>query len=132
MQVPCIDLGNCKLGWADAETYVYKPEKGLNEDVVQDISWGKSEPEWMTKFRLNALKRFERKPMLEWFAKNMPDIDFDDIYYYLKPTEGSVSDWDMLPEEMKTTYERLGSPKAERKFLAGVTATYDSELVYHT
>ena len=91
----------------------------------------KSEPEWMTKFRLNALKRFERKPMLEWFAKNMPDIDFDDIYYYLKPTDKQVSDWDMLPEEMKTTYEKLGIPEAERKFLAGVTAQYESEVVYH-
>ena len=80
----------------------------------------------MTKFRLNTLKRFERKPMLEWFAKNMPDIDFDDIYYYLKPTDGQVSDWDMLPEEMKTTYEKLGIPEAERKFLAGVTAQYES------
>ena len=85
----------------------------------------------MTKFRLNALKRFERKPMLEWFAKNMPDIDFDDIYYYLKPTEGQVSDWDMLPESMKKTYEKLGIPEAERKFLAGVTAQYESEVVYH-
>ena len=85
----------------------------------------------MTKFRLNALKRFERKPMLEWFAKNMPDIDFDDIYYYLKPTDGQVNDWDMLPEEMKTTYEKLGIPEAERKFLAGVTAQYESEVVYH-
>jgi len=126
-----IDLGKYKLGWHDTQSYVNEPKKGLNEDVVQDISWGKSEPEWMTKFRLNALKRFERKPMLEWFAKNMPDIDFDDIYYYLKPTEGSVSDWDMLPEEMKTTYERLGIPEAERKFLAGVTAQYESEVVYH-
>ena len=85
----------------------------------------------MTKFRLNALKRFERKPMLEWFAKNMPTIDFDDIYYYLKPTQGAVSDWDMLPEEMKATYEKLGIPEAERKFLAGVTSQYDSEVVYH-
>ena len=85
----------------------------------------------MTKFRLNALKRFERKPMLEWFAKNMPNIDFDDIYYYMKPTEGQVSDWDMLPEEMKATYEKLGIPEAERKFLAGVTAQYESEVVYH-
>ena len=86
----------------------------------------------MTKFRLNALKRFERKPMLDWFAKNMPDIDFDDIYYYLKPTEGGqVNDWDMLPESMKTTYEKLGIPEAERKFLAGVTAQYESEVVYH-
>ena len=78
----------------------------------------------MTKFRLNALKRFERKPMLEWFSKNMPTIDFDDIYYYLKPKQdGAVSDWDMLPEEMKATYEKLGIPEAERKFLAGVTAS---------
>ena len=103
----------------------------MNEQVVRDISHHKSEPEWMTKFRLNALKRFERKPMLEWFAKNMPTIDFDDIYYYLKPTDGQVSDWDMLPEEMKATYEKLGIPEAERKFLAGVTAQYESEVVYH-
>jgi Fe-S cluster assembly protein SufB len=131
MAVSGIDLGKYKLGWHDTGQYVYEPKKGLNEDVVREISHGKSEPEWMTKFRLNALKRFERKPMLEWFAKNMPGIDFDDIYYYLKPTEGQVSDWDMLPEEMKNTYERLGIPEAERKFLAGVTAQYESEVVYH-
>jgi Fe-S cluster assembly protein SufB len=131
MAVSGIDLGKYKLGWHDTGQYVYEPKKGLNEDVVREISHAKSEPEWMTKFRLNALKRFERKPMLEWFAKNMPDIDFDDIYYYLKPTEGQVSDWDMLPEEMKNTYEKLGIPEAERKFLAGVTAQYESEVVYH-
>ncbi len=109
-----------------------RPKKGLNEQVVRDISYHKSEPEWMTKFRLNSLKRFERKPMLEWFSKNMPTIDFDDIYYYLKPKhEGAVDDWDMLPEEMKATYEKLGIPEAERKFLAGVTSQYDSEVVYH-
>jgi Fe-S cluster assembly protein SufB len=126
-----IDLGKYKLGWHDTETSVFKPKKGLNEEIVREISWRKEEPEWMTKFRLNALKRFERKPMLPWFAKNMPTIDFDDIYYYIKPTEGQVNDWDMLPEEMKTTYERLGIPEAERKFLAGVTAQYESEVVYH-
>jgi len=132
MAVTGIDLGKYKLGWADSTAdYVYAPKKGLNEEVVRDISFQKSEPEWMTKFRLNALKRFERKPMLEWFARNMPDIDFDDIYYYLKPTEGQVADWDMLPEEMKATYEKLGIPEAERKFLAGVTAQYESEVVYH-
>ena len=136
MAVSGIDLGKYKLGWHDTEQYVYAPKKGLNEQVVRDISHGKSEPEWMTKFRLNALKRFERKPMLEWFAKNMPNIDFDDIYYYLKPTEGSVDNWDMLPEEMKNTYEKLGIPEAERKFLAGVTAQYEclrgSTLVWTT
>ena len=93
---------------------------------MREISGHKDEPEWMTKFRLNALTRFERKPMLDWFAKNMPTIDFDDIYYYLKPTAGAaVSDWDMLPEEMKNTYEKLGIPEAERKFLAGVTSQYE-------
>jgi Fe-S cluster assembly protein SufB len=131
MAVTGIDLGKYKLGWHDTEQYVNTPKKGLNRDVVQEISWMKSEPEWMTKFRLNALKRFERKPMVEWFAKNMPDIDFEDIYYYLKPTDKQVSDWDMLPEEMKATYEKLGIPEAERKFLAGVTAQYESEVVYH-
>ncbi len=131
MAVQGIDLGKYKLGWHDTETSVFKPKKGLNEEIVREISWRKEEPEWMTKFRLNALKRFERKPMLPWFAKNMPTIDFDDIYYYIKPTEGQVNDWDMLPEEMKTTYERLGIPEAERKFLAGVTAQYESEVVYH-
>jgi Fe-S cluster assembly protein SufB len=131
MAVKGIDLGKYQLGWSDTENYVYKPKKGVNADVVKDISWHKSEPDWMTQWRLNALKRFERKPMLEWFAKNMPDIDFDDIYYYIKPTEGVVNDWDMLPEEMKNTYEKLGIPEAERKFLAGVTSQYESEVVYH-
>ncbi len=85
----------------------------------------------MTKFRLNALKRFEKKPMLDWFAANMPDIDFDDIYYYLKPTEGQVGEWNELPESMQRTYEKLGIPEAERKYLAGVTAQFESEVVYH-
>ncbi len=131
MAISDIDLGKYKLGWNDGDQFVYKPKKGLNETVVKDISHQKSEPEWMTKFRLNALKRFERKPMLEWFAKNMPDIDFEDIYYYIKPTDHTVSDWDMLPPEMQSTYEKLGIPEAEQKFLAGVTSQYESEVVYH-
>ena len=127
MAVSGIDLGKYKLGWHDStDDYVYTPKKGLNADIVREISHQKSEPEWMTKFRLNALTRFERKPMLDWFAKNMPTIDFDDIYYYLKPTEGQVSDWDMLPESMQKTYEKLGIPEAERKYLAGVTAQFES------
>ncbi len=132
MAVSGIDLGKYQLGWSDStDDYAYTPRKGLNEDVVRDISGHKDEPEWMRKFRLNALKRFERKPMLPWFAQNMPDLDLDDIYYYLKPMEGQVNDWDMLPEAMKTTYEKLGIPEAERKYLAGVTAQYESEVVYH-
>jgi len=131
MSVTGIDLGRYRLGWHDREEYVFKPRKGLNEEIVREISWHKAEPDWMTRFRLAALRRFERKPMLPWFAANMPDLDFDDIYYYIKPTEGQVADWDMLPEDMRKTYERLGIPEAERKFLAGVTAQYESEVVYH-
>ncbi len=133
MAVSGIDLGKYKLGWHDStDDYEYTPTKGLNEEIVQEISHRKSEPDWMTKFRLNALARFERKPMLEWFATNMPDIDFDDIYYYLKPNKGGqVNDWDMLPDDMKATYEKLGIPEAERKYLAGVTAQFESEVVYH-
>src|SRR6202165_5497982 len=126
-----IDLGKYKLGWNDGDAFVYKPKKGLNEDVVSDISHHKSEPEGMTKFRLTSLKRFERKPMLPWFAQNMPDIDFDDIYYYIKPIDHQVDEWDELPAQMQATYEKPGIPEAERKYLAGVTAQYESEVVYH-
>ncbi len=125
MAVSGVDLGKYKLGWSDTEDYVYKPEKGLSEKVVRDISWNKSEPEWMTNFRVKALKRFEHKPMLPWFAQNMPDIDFDDIYYYIKPTDHQVDEWDELPAQMQETYEKLGIPEAERKYLAGVTAQYE-------
>src|SRR3954454_19662310 len=126
-----IDLGAYKLGWNDGDEFVYRPRKGISPEVVADISRHKGEPDWMTKFRVNAFKRFERKPMLDWFARNMPSLDFDDIYYYIKPIDQQVSDWDMLPDNVKTTYERLGIPEAERKFLAGVTAQYESEVVYH-
>src|SRR5499427_8048109 len=138
MAVSGIDLGKYKLGWSDStDDYAYIPKKGLNEEIVREISGQKNEPDWMREFRLKALKRFERKPMLEWFAKNMPTIDFDDIYYYLKPTDkGQVADWDMLPDNVKATYEKLGIPEAERKFLAGVTAQYEclrgSTLVWTT
>jgi Fe-S cluster assembly protein SufB len=80
---------------------------------------------------MKALKHFERKPMAPWFARSMPDIDFNDIYYYIKPTNKQVDEWDDLPEQMKATYEKLGIPEAERKYLAGVTAQYESEVVYH-
>jgi Fe-S cluster assembly protein SufB len=126
-----LDLGRYKLGWSDTVDYAFKPKKGLNEDVVREISWWKGEPEWMTKFRLKALRIFESKPMAPWFATNMPDIDFDDIYYYLRPAGEQVDEWDALPEQMKATYEKLGIPEAERKYLAGVTAQYESEVVYH-
>ncbi|HUY86350.1 MAG TPA: Fe-S cluster assembly protein SufB [Acidimicrobiales bacterium] len=126
-----LDLGRYQLGWSDAEDYVFKPKKGLNEDVVREMSAMKGEPEWMRDFRLRSLKIFERKPMLDWFAVNMPDLDFNDIYYYIKPTDHQVNTWEELPESVKNTYEKLGIPEAERKYLAGVTAQYESEVVYH-
>ena len=126
-----LDLGRYKLGWSDVESYVYKPKKGLSEAVVRDISWWKGEPDWMTNFRLRAMRNFEKKPMAPWFAINMPDLDFQDIFYYIKPTDHQVDQWEDLPEAMKATYEKLGIPEAERKYLAGVTAQYESEVVYH-
>jgi Fe-S cluster assembly protein SufB len=126
-----LDLGRYKLGWSDTVDYAFTPRKGLDEDVVREISWWKGEPDWMTNFRLKALRIFERKPMAPWFATNMPDIDFDNIYYYLRPAGEQVDEWDELPEQMKATYEKLGIPEAERKYLAGVTAQYESEVVYH-
>jgi Fe-S cluster assembly protein SufB len=120
-----LDLGRYKLGWSDAENYVFKPKKGLSEEIVREMSQMKKEPEWMLKFRLRALQRFFAKPMAQWFAVNMPDLNFDDIYYYIKPTEEQVKDWNELPDAIKDTYNKLGIPEAERKYLAGVTAQYE-------
>jgi Fe-S cluster assembly protein SufB len=131
MAVTDLDLGRYKLGWADTEDYVFKPKKGLNEEIVREISWWKGEPQWMTDFRVRALRMFEKKPMAPWFATNMPDLDFENIFYYIKPTDHQVDEWDELPAQMKETYEKLGIPEAERKFFAGVTAQYESEVVYH-
>src|SRR3954451_15836505 len=126
-----LDLSKYNLGWSDADVeYAFQPHKGLDQAVVDQISWWKGEPTWMTKQRQRSLRLFERKPMAPWFAVNMPDIDFQDIYYYLKPATDQVSEWEDLPEQMKTTYEKLGIPEAERKYLAGVTAQYESEVVW--
>jgi Fe-S cluster assembly protein SufB len=127
-----IDLGGYSLGWSDEEDYVYKPEKGLNEQIIRDMSRMKDEPEWMLEFRLKAYQRFLRKPVPMWPGDGkLENIDFDNIYYYIKPTEGQAEDWDMVPESIKETYEKLGIPEAERKYLAGVSAQYESEVVYH-
>ena len=131
MAITELDLGKYQLGWSDVEDYVFKPRKGLSEEIVREMSAMKSEPSWMLEFRLASLRRFERKPMKRWFAEKMPDLDFDDIYYYIKPTDTQVNDWDKLPESVKNTWDKLGIPQAERKYLAGVTAQYESEVVYH-
>jgi Fe-S cluster assembly protein SufB len=131
MAITELDLGKYQLGWSDVEDYVFKPRKGLSEEIVREMSAMKGEPGWMLDFRLSSLRRFERKPMVRWFAEKMPDLDFDDIYYYIKPTDAQVNDWEQLPESVKSTWDKLGIPQAERKYLAGVTAQYESEVVYH-
>ncbi len=125
-----VDLGRYKLGWSDEEDYVFKPKKGLNTDIITEMSRVKGEPQWMLDFRLKSYQRFLRRPRPEW-GGDTGGIDFDDIYYYIKPTEGLADEWDAVPESIKNTYERLGIPEAERKYLAGVTAQYESEVVYH-
>ena len=131
MAIDNLDFSRYQLGWSDEHLPVFKPKKGLNEAIVREMSAMKNEEPWMLKFRLDALKRFEKKPMLPWFATRMPDLDFNDIYYYIKPTDHQVNSWEDLPDAIKNTYERLGIPEAERKYLAGVTAQYESEVVFH-
>ena len=125
-----IDLSKYQLGWSDDEDYVFKPKKGLNEDLVREISWMKGEPNWMRDFRVKSLGLFEKRPMPNC-GGDMSEIYFDDIYYYIKPSEAVVDEWEDVPESIKDTYEKLGIPEAERKYLAGVTAQYESEVVYH-
>ncbi|MCY3925656.1 MAG: Fe-S cluster assembly protein SufB [bacterium] len=125
-----VDLGNYALGWSDEEDYVFKPRRGLDADIVREMSFMKKEPEWMLNFRLKSFDRFERRPLPTWGGE-LGGIDFDNIFYYIKPTEEQVSEWDDVPDSIKNTYERLGIPEAERKYLAGVTAQYESEVVYH-
>ena len=132
--VPKIDVGDNykeKYGFFDPEKYVFKAKRGLNEEVVREISWMKNEPEWMTSFRLRALKVFFKKEMPTWGA-DLSKIDFDNIYYYLKSAEKQGKTWEDVPADIKRTFDRLGVPEAEKKFLAGVAAQYESEVVYHS
>ncbi len=119
-----------KYGFYDPEKYVFKARKGLNREIVEEISWMKNEPEWMRQFRLRALDLFLKKPMPQWGA-NLNDINFDDIYYFVRATDKTERSWEEVPEDIKRTFDRLGIPEAEKKFLAGVGAQYESEVVYH-
>jgi Fe-S cluster assembly protein SufB len=123
-------IGDYKYGFSYPDKSVFRTRKGLDEDIVNAISEHKNEPEWMRQFRLRSLKAFRRKPMPNWGA-DISGVDFDDIYYYAKPVREQQKSWDDVPEEIKETFERIGIPEAERKFLAGVGAQYDSEVVYH-
>jgi Fe-S cluster assembly protein SufB len=125
-----VDLSRYALGWHDEVEYVFKPKRGLSADVVKEISGIKNEPQWMLDFRLKSLRHFEKRPMPNW-GGDLSEIYFDNIFYYIKPTDHQVDAWDALPESVKKTYEKLGIPEAERKYLAGVTAQYESEVVFH-
>src|SRR5215468_4556987 len=131
---PQINVGDDyreKYGFFDPEKYVFKAKRGLSEEIVKEISWMKSEPDWMTQMRLRSLRIFGKKPMPTWGA-DLSVIDFDNIFYYLKASESQGKSWDEVPDDIKRTFDRLGVPEAERKFLAGVAAQYESEVVYHS
>lgn len=119
-----------KYGFADIEDYVFKTEKGLTEEVVRAISAMKGEPEWMLEFRLKGYEHYLQRPLPEWGA-DLKQIDFEDIYYYIKPSNEQSDSWDDVPEYIKNTFNRLGIPEAEQKFLSGVGAQYESEMIYH-
>lgn len=120
-----------KYGFSDAEDYVFKSGKGLTPELIREISRMKEEPEWMLEIRLKAYEIYLQKPMPTWGA-DLSGIDFDDIHYYVRPSEKAETDWDDVPEYIKNTFDKLGIPEAERKFLAGVSAQYESEVVYHS
>jgi Fe-S cluster assembly protein SufB len=120
-----------RYGFSDPDTAVYKSSKGLNEDVVRKISAMKQEPQWMLDFRLKALEHFMARPMPTW-GGDLSRLDLDNIYYYVRPADMESKSWEDVPDAIKQTFDRLGIPEAERKFLAGVGAQYESEMVYHS
>jgi len=125
-----IDLDSYKWGFRDPEKFVFKARKGLDREIVEEISHMKNEPDWMRAIRLHSFEHFQKRPTPKWGA-DLDQIDFNDIYYYLKPTDGKGRTWDDVPADIKRTFDRLGIPEAEKKFLAGVGAQYESESVYH-
>ena len=126
-------VGDYKSGWHDPENSTIRFDFGLSEKVVREISALKDEPEWMTDIRVKAYRHFVERPMPTW--GNTPllgEIDFDNICYFLRSGEGTEDDWDDVPEDIRNTFDKLGIPEAEQKWLSGVTAQYESEAVYHS
>jgi Fe-S cluster assembly protein SufB len=124
-----------KYGFRNEENYLFKAPKGLNERVVRELSGLKGEPEWMLKRRLRALEIFNKKPVPlhgMWANTDLAGLNHDDIHYFVRAGDRPQTDWDAVPQEIKNTFEKLGIPEAERKFLAGVGAQYESEVVYHS
>jgi len=124
-------LGRYQFGWSDSDSAGANARRGINEDVVRDISAKKSEPQWMLDLRLKGLRLFERKPMPTW-GSQLDGIKFDTIKYFVRSTEKQATSWDELPADIKNTYDRLGIPEAEKqRLVSGVAAQYESEVVYH-
>ncbi|MGY4689056.1 Fe-S cluster assembly protein SufB [Salibacterium sp. K-3] len=124
------EMEEYQYGFHDKDVSVFRSERGLTENVVREISNMKEEPQWMLDFRLKALEQFYKMPTPQW-GGDLSGLDFDDITYYVKPSERSETSWDEVPEEIKNTFDKLGIPEAEQKYLAGVSAQYESEVVYH-
>lgn len=125
-----VEIGDYQYGFHDpTDAYVFKSRKGLDAEIVNQLSDMKQEPAWMREYRLNALEIFFQKPLPTW-GGDMSKIDFQNIYYYVKASEGQERDWNDVPDDIRKTYDRLGIPEAEKKFLAGVKAQYESEVVY--
>ena len=126
-------VGDYKAGWHDPENSTIRFDSGLSEKVVRDISELKNEPEWMTEMRVKAFRHFDKRPMPTWGNMSMlEEIDFESICYYLRSSKATENDWDDVPEDIRNTFDRLGIPDAEQKWLSGVTAQYESEAVYHS
>src|ERR671930_1907287 len=119
-----------KYGFHVPEDYFFKSGRGLSHELIDAISSHKGEPDWMRKFRHRSLEYFLARPLPQW-GGDVSRIDFDNIYYYIRPTEKQASSWDDLPPDIRDTWDRLGIPEAEKKYLAGVGAQYESEVVYH-
>ena len=126
-----VGISDYKYGFHDDVAPVFKSRNGLNKEIIHQISDMKDEPDWMLEFRLEAYEIFKSKPDVNW-GGHLASLDFDDIYYYVKASDRTERNWEDVPEDIKNTFDRLGIPEAERKFLAGVGAQYDSEVVYHS
>src|SRR5919108_635917 len=120
-----------KYGFFDPENYLYKAPKGLSRRLVEEISEYKNEPQWMREFRLKALEHFLSRPQPTWGSPMLAEVDYDNIHYFVRASEKASRTWDEVPDDIKKTFDRLGIPEAERKFLSGVGAQYESEVVYH-
>ncbi|AIC95523.1 MULTISPECIES: Fe-S cluster assembly protein SufB [Shouchella] len=124
------DIGEYKYGFSDRDVSIFRSGRGLTKEIVEEISRMKSEPKWMLDFRLKSLEQFYKMPMPQW-GGDLSELNFDDITYYVKASDKTERSWDEVPEEIKNTFDKLGIPEAEQKYLAGVSAQYESEVVYH-